>query len=310
MAEYNPSKIIKDGNTYNFRDTTKIPLAGSNEISGSLIPSTDGTVNLGGPSYQWNNAYIKSLTINGVACGNILTHNVSEFVGVTGAQTIGGEKTFSNLRTYFGRDISCYSFRKYGKNLNPTSNSYQYLNFSGNLASEGSTNDWTSGYIEQVVDTNGGSRGRWFVQNTSENAVGIELWASGNDKQVRPYQNNTTDLGTSTKKWKSINGIAPDELGLPTSTYTDVSSYITNFDNTPNTFTAPVSGLLFLQGTAAASAGTAISNNTKGYTVNCLWGYNNLRGFIPVEKGDSIIVYINGSLNNLVAQIYHLKGKV
>ena len=96
MAEYNPSKIIKDGNTYNFRDTTKIPLAGSNEISGSLIPSTDGTVNLGSPSYQWNNAYIKSLTINGVACGDILTHNVSEFVDVSSNQTVGGIKTFSN----------------------------------------------------------------------------------------------------------------------------------------------------------------------------------------------------------------------
>lgn len=53
MAEYNPSKIIKDGNTYNFRDTTKIPLAGSNEISGDLIPSTDGTVNLGSSTNKW-----------------------------------------------------------------------------------------------------------------------------------------------------------------------------------------------------------------------------------------------------------------
>ena len=90
MAEYNPSKIIKDGNTYNFRDTTKIPLAGSNQISGSLIPSTDGTVNLGGSSYQWNNAYIKSLTINGVACGDILTHNASEFVPRSGGAVISG----------------------------------------------------------------------------------------------------------------------------------------------------------------------------------------------------------------------------
>jgi len=96
MAEYNPSKIIKDGNTYNFRDTTKIPLTGSNEISGSLIPSTDGTVDLGSPSYQWNNAYIKSLTINGVVCGDILTHNVSEFVDVSTVQTIGGRKVFSD----------------------------------------------------------------------------------------------------------------------------------------------------------------------------------------------------------------------
>lgn len=71
-------------------DNTKIPLAGSNQISGSLIPSTDGTVNLGGPSYQWNNAYIKSLTINGVACGDILTHNASEFVPRSGGAVMTG----------------------------------------------------------------------------------------------------------------------------------------------------------------------------------------------------------------------------
>ena len=95
MAEYNPSKIIKDGNTYNFRDTTKIPLAGSNKISGSLIPNTDGTVNLGSPSYQWNNAYIKSLIINGVACGDILTHNASEFAQVGHTHTLESLSTNS-----------------------------------------------------------------------------------------------------------------------------------------------------------------------------------------------------------------------
>ena len=90
MAEYNPSKIIKDGNTYNFRDTTKIPLAGSNQISGSLIPATTDAYDLGGSSYQWNNAYIKSLTINGVACGDILTHNASEFIPRSGGAVMTG----------------------------------------------------------------------------------------------------------------------------------------------------------------------------------------------------------------------------
>ena len=103
MAEYNPSKIIKDGNTYNFRDTTKIPLAGSNQISGSLIPSTDGTVNLGSSSYQWNNAYIKSLTINGVACGDILTHNVSEFVSRSGGGVITGDALGRNVNDSYLR---------------------------------------------------------------------------------------------------------------------------------------------------------------------------------------------------------------
>ena len=78
-------------------DNTKIPLAGSNAISGSLIPSTDGTVNLGGSSYQWNQAYIKSLTINGTACGNILTHNASEFVPRSGGAVMTGGFLFRNV---------------------------------------------------------------------------------------------------------------------------------------------------------------------------------------------------------------------
>lgn len=91
-----PSKTSDLTNDSGFitSDNTKIPLAGSNQISGSLIPSTDGTVNLGSPSYQWNNAYIKSLTINGVACGDILTHNASEFVPRSGGTVLTGS-TFS-----------------------------------------------------------------------------------------------------------------------------------------------------------------------------------------------------------------------
>ena len=97
MAEYNPSKIIKDGNTYNFRDTTKIPLAGSNQISGSLIPATTDAYDLGGSSYQWNNAYIKSLTINGTACGDILTHNASDFVPRSGGAVMTGAALSKNV---------------------------------------------------------------------------------------------------------------------------------------------------------------------------------------------------------------------
>ena len=62
MAEYSPSKIIKDGNTYNFRDTTKIPLAGSNQISGSLIPSVTESVNLGSLNNVYNTIYSRTLS--------------------------------------------------------------------------------------------------------------------------------------------------------------------------------------------------------------------------------------------------------
>ena len=121
MAEYSPSKIIKDGNTYNFRDTTKIPLAGSNAISGSLIPATTDAYDLGGSSYQWNNAYIKSLTINGVACGDILTHNASEFVPRSGGAVMTGSlfRTVDNGTFAIGggnASINGASITLYGRN--------------------------------------------------------------------------------------------------------------------------------------------------------------------------------------------------
>ena len=65
MAEYSPSKIIKDGNTYNFRDTTKIPLAGSNAISGSLIPATDNSIDVGSSTKNIKMLYTKGITIDG-----------------------------------------------------------------------------------------------------------------------------------------------------------------------------------------------------------------------------------------------------
>ena len=81
----------------NWGKSAFVPLAGSNAISGSLIPATTDSVNLGGSSYQWNNAYIKSLTINGTACGDILTHNASEFVPRSGGAVMTGSNIGRNV---------------------------------------------------------------------------------------------------------------------------------------------------------------------------------------------------------------------
>jgi hypothetical protein len=59
MATYSPSKITKDGNTYNFTDTTKIPLAGTNALAGSIVPDTDNAYILGDSSYGFANIYTK-----------------------------------------------------------------------------------------------------------------------------------------------------------------------------------------------------------------------------------------------------------
>ena len=82
MAEYNPSKIIKDGNTYNFRDNTKIPLSGTNALAGSIIPNTNNAYDFGSSSYKLryvycNTAYVTNLNINGKTIGTDANSNMT-----------------------------------------------------------------------------------------------------------------------------------------------------------------------------------------------------------------------------------------
>ena len=95
MATYSPSKITKDGNTYNFTDTTKIPLAGTNALSGSIIPSTDNAYYFGNISKRF--AYTFT---NNLFASFIYTYNDTSQV------TIYGSSSYQNGAevTVYGKD--------------------------------------------------------------------------------------------------------------------------------------------------------------------------------------------------------------
>ena len=63
MATYEPEGIYKDGNNYKFRDSTKIPLAGTSALAGSIVPSTDNSYNLGSSTYGLRNIYANYIFI-------------------------------------------------------------------------------------------------------------------------------------------------------------------------------------------------------------------------------------------------------
>ena len=247
---------IHDANAVDL--TNNQTVGGDKEFTGTatahdVIHSATDTYNLGSPSYQWNNAYIKSLTINGVACGDILTHNVSEFVDVSGNQTIGGQKIFSNASTGLGKDVYHFATIPYGKNTPPATASTQYINFSGNTASQGFANGWLSGYIEQTVQANGGSRCRWLIRNTDEKNASVELLSAGNTLAFRPSVDNVMLLGLNSHKWKdcntyAINGLNPGALSLP-NTASPIQLDTTSFDvtaTTIGTFASTVDGWAIL----------------------------------------------------------------
>ena len=276
MAEYNPSKIIKDGNTYNFRDTTKIPLAGSNEISGSLIPSATETYNFGSPSYQWNNAYIKSLTINGVACGDILTHNVSEFVNLSSDQTVGGIKTFGSLVS---------KSNKLERGSLPTAT----INEDPIFISVDKNNRRTLAFFNYYYPNGDGKVVLYtYNQNTT-----ISFGGQSNIKSVYPSITETYNLGTSTNKWKSFNGVEPSDLSLPSDTSITIDT--TDFAWGRNfTFTPSVNGYLFINiGNTNGIKSLSLKTGRGEYYFSNQT--NILRFTMPVYKGKLVTILANSS---------------
>ena len=294
--------------------TNNQTVGGNKEFTGTttahdVIPSATDTYNFGSPSYQWNNAYIKSLTINGVACGDILAHNASEFVGVSGDQTIAGLKIFSSSPTGVGRDLYHFATSPYGKNTPPATTSTQCIYFSGNTASQGFKNGWYSGGIEQTVQPNGGTRCRWMIRNTDEKNASVELLSVVNTLTFRPSADNTMLLGLSSHAWKdcntkAINGINPGALSLPSNSYVNVDT--TNWDLTcqnelMGSFTPTADGWLMLH---VANSGTnevnfwiiggVIRVNNKS-TLNTSDNKNFNMITIPVEKDKTYNIYGNAS---------------
>ena len=233
---------IHDANAVDL--TNNQTVGGNKEFTGTttahdLVPSATDTYNFGSPSYQWNNAYIKSLTINGVACGDILTHNVSEFVDVTTAQTIVGVKSF--------KDTIVRNVGNFTAGVAPTAQTSCLVLKHTNNDSTHSANTilsymFTTGETMCELTQNpciGSTARTWFRTNTD------------GSYSIYSYTKNGF-LGTSAYKWKDvqtekINGLNPCALSLPSNSYVNVDT--TGFDvtkTTIGTFASTVDGWAIL----------------------------------------------------------------
>ena len=269
--------------------TNNQTVGGNKEFTGTttahdLVPSATETYNFGSPSYQWNNAYIKSLTINGVACGNILTHNANEFVNLTGAQTIGGVKTFSsNVIIQGSKKVTC--------NLDNSS-----------IELDGGTTWGKGGSIVLSGQDRSSYANSVLIVSKSDTNTDILQYQNG---ELKPLSNNTNNssLGTSTNKWKTFNGLNPGALSLPSNSYTNVDT--TNWDLTcqnglMGSFTPTADGWLMLH---VANSGTnevnfwiiggVIRINNKSTLNDNNNNFNMIT--IPVEKDKTYNIYGNAS---------------
>lgn len=295
---------IHDANAVDL--TSNQTVAGNKEFTGTttahdLVPSATDTYNFGSPSYQWNNAYIKSLTINGVACGDILTHNASEFVDVSSNQTIGGVKTFSsNVIIQGGKKVTC--------NLDNS-----YIELDGGTA-------WGKG---GAIVLSGQDRTTYtnsvLIVSKSDTNTDILQYQNG---ELKPLWNNTNDssLGTSTNKWKTFNGINPGALSLPSISNTGANAWIA-LDTTNWVKNASVSnaqkylpladGWLNVRIDNATMLAIAVGGNYMHQIIRSGTA-NSLALLMPVFKNTEVAIMVSGNENLSYnrATFYPCKGNV
>ena len=306
--------------------TNNQTVAGNKEFTGTttahdVIPSATDTYNFGSPSYQWNNAYIKSLTINGVACGDILTHNVSEFandadvVHIKGSDNIIDSKTFISLYTQSSGPSLWMKNTSFTMGTAPTTNRYSGLWIQDN-------NGTDTAYIVHQANKNNSQNLKFSVSNTDgSNTYQNALTFQGRlDGTFNFYSDNPASLGTSTNKWKSFNGINPGALSLP-GNYINVDTTDWVLDGSGvNIFTPTSDGWLGIQAIDTVynqmhyvfvGRNDNVSYHSQNVLspINALWS-GSYQGcvFIPVIK--NVRYDIRCICNSIVATFYPCQGNV
>ena len=181
----------------------------------------------------------------------------SDVVHKSGDETVGGRKTFDS-NTYI-----------YNSDNTATTPSLYLRSSKIEISSQGNTsgdqnltyldkNNTSYAYIKGAIQSNGSTvKIRTIAKDSSDNSVINELqilaYTNGN-KAVFPSYSNEVDLGVSSYKWKSFNGVEPSSLSLPSgnaSDQIDISSYFSNTGSgDTNSYTAPANGWIYLHVTA------------------------------------------------------------
>lgn len=145
--------------------------------------------------------------------------------------------------------------------------------------------------------------------NTYDRHIELTVGTDG-VTQFIPNSSGVFDLGRTSAKWKSFNGINPGGLSLPRdgAARIDISSAITNTSWGTNLYTPPVDGWIAV----LVGSGRCIiqRNGTYGMSAGAFDSTDvfDLRVFCPVIAGATYEIYVRGTVND--ASLYPCLGNV
>ena len=262
-------------------DSEVVHLAGAETITGdktftgavvthNVTPETDNAYSLGSASYQWASVYAQTYYYNGTAWG------------LDKANVWSAENTFSAANL----------FRKRAFTLGDNSSQIVRMEYRD-------TNNSRWGILSFIQDTDNtvhcdiGVHALKTDGQTVLNKSVTLLVKPDNSSEFKPINDKAIDLGTSTNKWKTLNGINPGALSLP-----DISKKV-NLDTTTwdlsggnNAYTPSADGFVSIRSTTATQI--TIVENTTGYGTSVVSPTSaTLIAFLPVTQGMSINIIVN-----------------
>ena len=209
-------------------------------------PYSDNITTLGESNRRWKQVYALNYYY-----GNDNVEFSTKFVTTDTAQTISGSKTFSSDLTVANTDTTAntpnLNLRNYKVNRGTNDTGVQTITFFDK-------NGKALTLIESRKISNGNVGTNILTYNTddSNNTVsgGVSIIKSKTDTHFAPNADNAVICGRPLAKWSDVqtykvNALEPSSLSLPSgnaSDVIDISSYITDFSGTPNTYTAPANG--------------------------------------------------------------------
>lgn len=218
-------------------------------------------------------------------------------VHTSGNETVGGEKTFDA-----GQINVKSTIQEIG--VIPQTSTLQYMPFMDkNNVIHGLVGlwDYDNGASEiqlnisdifknGVKDKTGTLDTAFFSFGFLSTGVTFTTFGGQLNNSLIPLVNSTYDVGSSTYKWKSINGLEPSSLSMPDLTNAvDISGYITDLTGLPNIYNPPANGYIAIRSTTANVL--AIVENTTGMGSYSRGSNQVLAVNLPVVKNSSISIY-------------------
>ena len=267
---------------------------------GRRVLRSESNTDLGTSANQWNNLYAKNYFYNGTAWGLdksntwTATNNFSTLSVFSNSVTYN-EAPSSNVELpsirIFGGGKYCgafdYVWRSTGENVIRLSlSSYK---------SDGTFGYWSCNFGVPRDFSDGGKFGT---------------------PAFYPNSNNAYALGTSTNKWKTINGINPGALSLPKGYteegadkhYINIASVIQTLDGTLYSYTMPDNGWISVRAEQATQVHVTTDNWKFGQSIYSS-AATTLIISIPFRKGDIVALKVRAvTLEH--ARFYPMQGNV